>query len=77
MAELKKIARITREHKELILNYFRVKKEYSSGIVEGVNNKDTHLPFTGSRAKRDLYSDMGERLQKRVDSRSCQPFLNN
>ncbi|MBM9515142.1 transposase [Desulfobulbus marinus] len=28
-----------RDHKELVLNYFRAKKEYSSGIVEGFNNK--------------------------------------
>lgn len=39
LPELKKFARTIREHKELILNYFRAKKEYSSGIVEGFNNK--------------------------------------
>lgn len=26
-------------HRELILNYFRAKKEHSSGVVEGLNNK--------------------------------------
>lgn len=39
LPELKKFARTIREHKELILNYFRAKKEFSSGIVEGFNNK--------------------------------------
>ncbi len=39
LPELKKFARTIRQHKELILNYFRAKKEFSSGIVEGFNNK--------------------------------------
>jgi len=39
LPELKKFARTIREHKELILNYFHAKKEFSSGIVEGFNNK--------------------------------------
>jgi len=28
-----------REHRELILNYFRAQKLLSSGVVEGLNNK--------------------------------------
>ncbi len=36
---LKKEARTIRKHKELILNWFRAKKAFSSGIVEGLNNK--------------------------------------
>jgi len=36
---MKKIARSLREHRELILNYFRAKKTISSGTVEGLNNK--------------------------------------
>lgn len=32
-------ARTLRQHRELILNYFRARKEYSSGAVEGMNNK--------------------------------------
>ena len=39
LPELKKFARMIRSHQELILNYFRAKKEFSSGIVEGFNNK--------------------------------------
>ena len=31
--------RSIRKHKELILNWFRTKKEFSSGVVEGLNNK--------------------------------------
>jgi transposase len=36
---LKKFARTIRGHRELLLNYFRAKKQFSSGIVEGLNNK--------------------------------------
>jgi transposase len=34
----KKIARSLRQHRELILNYFRAQKLISSGVVEGLNN---------------------------------------
>ena len=36
---MKKIAHSLREHRELILNYFRDQKLLSSGVVEGLNNK--------------------------------------
>jgi transposase len=36
---MKKIARQLRKHRTLILNWFRAKKLFSSGIVEGFNNK--------------------------------------
>ena len=36
---MKKIARSLRSHRPLILNYFHAKKQFSSGIVEGLNNK--------------------------------------
>ncbi len=36
---LKRFAKTVRNHRELLLNYFRAKKEFSSGIVEGLNNK--------------------------------------
>jgi transposase len=36
---MKKIARMLRSHRALILNYFRAKKQFSSGVVEGLNNK--------------------------------------
>ncbi|MGC9951570.1 MAG: transposase, partial [Bryobacteraceae bacterium] len=28
-----------RAHRELILNYFRARKEFSSGVIEGLNSK--------------------------------------
>ena len=36
---MKKEARTIQRHKGLILNYFKAKKAFSSGIVEGLNNK--------------------------------------
>jgi transposase len=36
---MKKIARTLHSHWELLLNYFKAKKEFSSGVVEGLNNK--------------------------------------
>jgi transposase len=36
---MKKVARTLRAHRALILNYFRARKAFSSGIVEGLNNK--------------------------------------
>jgi len=36
---MKKIARSLREHRELILNWFKAQKQFSSGAVEGLNNK--------------------------------------
>ena len=36
---MKEVARSLRSHRELLLNWFRARKEFSSGIVEGLNNK--------------------------------------
>ena len=36
---LKKFVGTVRNHRELLLNYFRARKEFSSGVIEGLNNK--------------------------------------
>jgi len=36
---MKKVALMLRRHRELIVNWFRARKEFSSGIVEGLNAK--------------------------------------
>ena len=36
---MKKVARMLRAHEDLLLNYFRAKRQYNSGVVEGLNNK--------------------------------------
>ena len=36
---MKNVARMLRRHRPLILNWFRAKKAFSCGVVEGLNNK--------------------------------------
>jgi transposase len=36
---VKRFARTVRAHRELLLNYFKAKKQFSSGVIEGLNNK--------------------------------------
>ena len=36
---MNKVASTLRAHRQLILNYFRARKEFSSGVIEGLNNK--------------------------------------
>jgi transposase len=36
---MKKNAKTLRRHRQLILNYFRARKQFSNGVVEGLNNK--------------------------------------
>lgn len=36
---MKKVARTLRTHRELLLNYFKARKLFSSSVVEGLNNK--------------------------------------
>jgi transposase len=36
---MKKVAKILRRHRSLLLNWFKAKKQFSSGIVAGFNNK--------------------------------------
>ena len=36
---LKKVARTIRQHKPIILNYFKANKKINQGVVEGMNNK--------------------------------------
>jgi transposase len=51
---MKKVARTLRAHGELILNYFRARKEFSSGVIERLNNKAkvTMRKFYGFRTFR-------------------------
>jgi len=36
---IKRVAKMLRNHRDLILNYFRAKKQFNSGVIEGLNNK--------------------------------------
>jgi transposase len=39
LAPMKKFVKTLRAHEDLLLNYFRAKKQYHSGMVEGFNLK--------------------------------------
>lgn len=74
---LKKEARTIRRHKDLILNWFRAKKQYSSGIVEGLNNKVklTMRKSYGFRQFRSieiaLYHSLGKLPEPELTHRFC------
>ena len=36
---MKDVARMVRSHRDLILNWFRARGQFSSGVVEGFNGK--------------------------------------
>ena len=63
---MKELAKMLQNHRELILNYFRAKKQFNSGIVEGLNRKInlTIRKSFGFRtikiAKICLYHQLGE-----------------
>ncbi|HME07284.1 MAG TPA: transposase, partial [Bryobacteraceae bacterium] len=40
IAPMKKIARTLRAHRELLLNYFKARKQISSGVVEGLKRHE-------------------------------------
>ena len=62
----KKVARSLRKHRQLILNWFEARKQYSSGIVEGMN-ANVKLGFkraygfrTFAAAQVALYHQLGQ-----------------
>jgi len=74
---LKKVAKSLRRHRELILNWFRAKKEFNSGIVEGLNAK-AKLAFrkaygyrTFQAAEVSLYHQLGHLPEPKLAHRFC------
>ena len=74
---MKKIARSLREHRELILNYFRAQKMLSSGVVEGLNNKAkvTMRKSYGFRTFRALELALYHSLGKLPEPESTHDFF--
>ena len=64
---MKKVARMLRAHRELILNYFKAQKLFSSGIIEGLNNK--------AKVTMRKSASSGEFVGRRrlVGGRNCEP----
>jgi len=74
---IKKVARSLREHRESILNWFRAKKLYNSGIVEGLNGL-VKLRFRKAFGFRTfgaievaLYHELGALPEPKVAHRFC------
>lgn len=74
---LKRVARSLRTHREPILNWFRAKKQYNSGIVEGKNSR-VKLRFrkasgfrTFSAMEVALYHELGDLPQPKLTHRFC------
>ena len=74
---MKKIARSLRQHRELILNYFRAGKLISSGVVEGLNNKAkvTMRKSYGFRTYRVLELALYHSLGKLPEHESAHDFF--
>lgn len=74
---MKKFARTLRGHRELLLNYFRARKQFSSGVVEGLNNKAkvTMRKAYGFRTFRAteiaLYHVLGKLPEPQLTHRFC------
>ena len=77
IAPLKKVARSLREHRPLILNWFKAKKQYNAGIVEGLN-ANAKLRFRKAYGFRTLdamqvalYHQLGQLPEPEVAHRFC------
>jgi len=66
---MKKVTRTLRNHRELILNWFRAKGAISAGIVEGLNNKVNFVPNSIGKAPKS-YRDSACRISNAEVSRS-------
>lgn len=74
---LKKVARSLRQHRPLILNWFRAKKKFNSGIVEGLN-ANVKLRFRKAYGFRTfnamevaLYHQLGALPEPEIAHRFC------
>jgi transposase len=74
---MKKIARSLRNHRKLILNYFRAQKMLSRGVVEGLNNKAkvTIGKSYGFRTYRVLELALCHSLGKQPEPESTHDFF--
>jgi transposase len=70
---LKKFARTVRVHRKLLLNYFRANKQFSSGVIEGLNNKakvTLRKPYgygTFRIAELSVYPVLGKLAEPKLD----------
>lgn len=72
-----KVARMMRSHHDLLLNYFRAKRQYNSAVVEGLNNK-VRVALSRSYGHRSfeilqlvLYHNLGDLHEPQFAHRFC------
>ncbi len=77
LTPIKTVARSLRTHRQLILNWFRAKKQFSSGIVEGLN-ANVKLTFkkaygyrTYQAAEIALYHTLGQLPEPKLTHEFC------
>ena len=77
LAPIKKFVGTLREHRELLLNWFKAKKEISSGVVEGLNT-NVKLALRKARgfksyhvAETALYHELGRLPEPEFTHRFC------
>ena len=74
---LKKVARTLRRHRPLILNWFRAKKQYNAGIVEGLNTnvklaiRNAYGFRTLAAIQTALYHQLGDLPEPKLTHRFC------
>jgi len=74
---LRKVALMMRSHHDLLLNYFRAKRQYNSAVVEGLNNK-VRVTLSRSYGHRSfevlqlvLYHNLGTLPEPELTHRFC------
>ncbi len=77
IAPLQKVARMLRTHEDLLLNYFRAKKQFSNAVTEGLNHK-ARASLAGAYGYRSfevlqlvLYHRLGELPEPDQTHRFC------
>ena len=74
---MKKVARMLRRHEDLLMNYFRAKRQYTSAMVEGMNHK-ARVPLARSYGHRFfevrklvLYHNLGDLQEPPSSHKFC------
>ena len=74
---MKKVARMLRKHEDLLLNYFRAKRQYTNAMVEGMNHK-ARVSLARSYGHRSfevlklvLYHNLGELPEPPCSHKFC------
>src|SRR5215471_8092565 len=68
---MKKVARTLRAHRELLLNWFRARKQISAGMVEGFNNRAAQTVISKSPLRQIIRHVLAQRSWYRKETKRC------